>query len=150
MENEKKIKVAFIRGNSLNEWEGCLWNELESDFSVTGFCSQKNLYGITGLRYPIKRLASATDYWWLRQVEKFLAGRFQSLASLEKELANFDIAHTSEIFYFYTNQAVRAKKLNPKLKVVTTVWDNSFGRFEYNYWPGFKQPPKFWRDKIKA
>ena len=67
---------------------------------------------------------------------------------LEKKLANFDIVHTCEIMNYYTYQAVAAKKLNKNLKVVVTVWDNSFGRFEYNYWPGFKMPPRYWRRQI--
>ena len=67
---------------------------------------------------------------------------------MEKKLANFDIVHTCEIMNYYTYQAVAAKKINKNLKVLVTVWDNSFGRFECNYWPGFKMPPRYWRRQI--
>lgn len=150
MENEKKTKIALVRGNSFNEWEGKLWEHLSGDFLVTGFCSKKNLYNTKNIAYPVKRLSCSSDNRLRSRIALFLSGRFQEMPGLEKELAKFDIAHTAEISYFYTTQAVRAKKLNPKLRVVCTVWDNSFGRFEYNYWPGFKTPPAFWRKRINS
>ena len=148
MENKKKKKIALIRGDSLNEWEGGLWNELQSDFDITGFCSKNNLYSISNLTYPVRKFASTSDNFLMRNVSKFKYGIFQNMKGLENELEHFDIAHTAEISYYFTNQAVRAKKINKNLKVVTTIWDNSFGRFEYNYWPKFSMPPKYWREKI--
>lgn len=145
---EDKIKVALVRGDSLNEWEGKIWGELGDDFQVTAFCSKKNLYSAKNLKYPIKNLFSSSDNFLVHNLDKYLNGRFQNMFGLEKELDGFDIAHTAEISYFFTTQAVRAKNKNKNLKVVATVWDNSFGRFEYNYWPGFKTPPLFWRKKI--
>lgn len=150
MADRQKTTIALVRGDSLNEWEGKLWEQLGGEFSVTGFCSRKNLYNAENLSYPIQRLRCSSDGRLRSKIALFLRGRFQEMAGLEKELAKFDIAHTAELSYFYTTQAVRAKKLNPKLKVVCTVWDNSFGRFEYNYWPGFKTPPAFWRKRINA
>jgi len=142
-------KIALIRGDSLNEWEGGLWNKLGGSAEVTGFCSNKNLYSLNGLHFPVKKLSSSADSFFTRQYDKFFNARFQTMIGLEEELKNFDIAHTAEISYFFTNQAVRAKKNNPKLKVVATIWDNSFGRYEYNYWPGLGVPPAWWRRKIK-
>ncbi len=149
MENHSKIKVALVRGDSLNEWEGRQWEDLGNEFDITGFCSQKNLYPISGLSFPVTHLATSTDNRLHSLWDRFVHGKFQAMRGLEKKIQNFQIAHTSEISYFYTTQAVRAKKNNPALKVVATVWDNSFGRFEYNYWPGFGQPPAFWRKKIE-
>lgn len=150
MADGQKIKVALIRGDSLNEWEGKLWSRLDSRFEVTGFCSRKNLYNSSRLSFPVKRLATTTDNRVLSQLSKFTSGVFQKMDGLEQELVDFDIAHTAEISYYFTAQAVRAKKLNPRLKVVATIWDNSFGRFEYNYWPGRPTPPAFWRNKINS
>jgi glycosyltransferase involved in cell wall biosynthesis len=150
MENKETIKVALIRGDSLNQWEGGLWDKLGENIEVTGFCGHHNLYKLDGLTFPIKKLTNTVDNFLTRQYDKFINARFQSFIGLGAELQSFHIAHTAEISYFFTNQAVRAKKNNPKLKVVTTVWDNSFGRFEYNYWPGFKMPPLFWRKKISS
>lgn len=149
MENEK-IKIALVRGDSLNDWEGRLWADLSADFDVTAYCSKHNLYRAELLPYLCKRIYSSTDNRILSICEQYLFGCFQTMFGLEDELKDFDIVHTAELFYDYTNQAVRAKKMNPKLKVVATIWDNSFGRFEYNYWPGLAMPPAWWREKIAA
>lgn len=143
MASEKKTRIALVRGDSLNTWEGVLWEQLPDFFDVVGFCSQKNLYA-TELSFPVKRLHASTDSRVLNPIIVRACGRFQWMFGLERKFSSFDIVHTSEISYFYTTQAVRAKKLNPKMKVVTTVWDNSFGRFEYNYWPWFSKPPRYW------
>jgi glycosyltransferase involved in cell wall biosynthesis len=145
-----KIKIALVRGDSLNEWEGKLWENLGDSFEVTGFCGEKNLYPIKNLSYSVKHLPCSTDNFFVNNYDKYVEGIFQKMSGLEKELHKYDIVHTAEISYFFTTQAVRSKKLNPKLKVAATVWDNSFGRFEYNYWPSFKNPPAFWRNKMNA
>lgn len=150
MENSKKIKVALVRGDSLNEWEGKLWEGLGDSFEVVGFASEKNLYNDKNLNYSVKRLPTSSDNFFVSNFKKYFQGRFQEMTGLEEELADFDIAHTAELSYFYTTQAVRAKQKNKNLKVVATIWDNSFGRFEYNYWLGLATPPKYWREKIKT
>ncbi|MEI8361143.1 MAG: glycosyltransferase family 4 protein [bacterium] len=146
MNKDQNIKVALVRGNSLNNWEGKLWEDLEN-IAVTGFCTNKNLYQFN-LAFPVKRMYSTADNFITRQVDKFLRARFLAMPGLESELDQFDIVHTAELSYWYTNQAVRAKKSNPNLRVVVTIWDNSFGRFEYNYWPWFKKVPAWWRKLI--
>lgn len=148
MEEKQRKKVALIRGDSLNGWEGKIWDGLSREFDVHGFCSNRNLYAVDTLSYPITRLKSSSDSFFARQYNKFVHGSFLAMSGLEEELSGFDIAHTAEIYYAYTTQAVNVKKKNPTLKVVTTVWDNSFGRFEYNYWPFLSTPPAFWRRKI--
>lgn len=150
METQEKIKVALIRGDSLNDWEGSLWSGLGNDFSVTAFCSRKNLYRPKLLPFDIVNLRSSTDSRLASYYERYVNGCFQKMYGLEDKIKGFDILHTAEIFYGYTNQAVRAKQINPKIKVVATIWDNSFGRFEYNYWPGFSMPPKYWRNKLNS
>jgi len=149
MAHEKKTKVALIRGNSLNEWEGSLWNAINTEFDITGFCSQKNLYPIENLEYKVNKLRTTSDNVVVNNAYKYACGVFQKMYGLEKSLKNFDIAHSVEISYFYTLQAVRAKKKNPKLKVVSTVWDNSFGRYEYNYESGLGSVQKHWIIKMR-
>jgi len=147
MSKDKK-HVALIRGNSLTDWEGKLWENLPEDFIVEGFCTRKNLYP-THLNYPVNILRSTVDGFILNNVSKYCFGFFQKMYGLEQYLRNFDIAHTAEIYYGYTSQAVSAKKINPKLKVVCTVWDNSPDRFEFGYWPGLEKSPQIWINKMK-
>ncbi len=142
------MKVALVRGASLNEWEGKLWEGLPVGVKVVGFCSGRNSFSTANLRYPITHLPCSSDSRLNAARLFYTQGVVQKMSGLESALTDFSIAHTAEISYFMTNQAVRAKKMNPNLKVVTTVWDNSFGRYEYNYWPGLAVSPKYWRTKI--
>ena len=148
MENSKKIKIALVRGDSLNEWEGMLWENLGDNFEVVGFASERNLYNDKNLNYSVKRLPTSSDNFFVSNYKKYINGVFQEMTGMEDELIDFNIAHTAELSYFYTMQAIRAKEKNKNLKVVATIWDNSFGRFEYNYWLGLAMPPKYWREKI--
>lgn len=148
MDTTAKIKVALVRGSSLNEWEGKMWENIAPNIETTGVCSPHNSFSTANLSYPVVQLPCSGDSRLCSAWLFYAQGVVQKMFGLEKVLQDFHIAHTAEIHYFLTNQAVRAKKHNPKLKVVTTVWDNSFGRFEYNYWPGFKYPPAYWRQKI--
>lgn len=145
---KKNVKVALIRGNSLNEWEGKSWEHLESDIEVTGFCAQKNLYALKNLSFPITQLTTSTDNTVTHLFSSYIQAQFQRMSSLKDALVSFTIAHTAEIYHYYTYQAVQAKQKNKNLKVVVTVWDNSFGRFEYNYTSRLKNPPRFWQHKI--
>lgn len=128
--------VALVRGNSLNNWEGSLWNELEDEFEITGICTRKNLYATDDVTYPVQRCGSAVDYRVTRVGQLYLHGVIQHMRGLNNKLTGVDIVHTSEVQYNYTAQAVRAKKENPDLRVVVTVWDNSIGRFEQTRLPG--------------
>ena len=130
MAETQATRVALVRGNSLNEWEGALWGALPPEFSVTGFCSVRNAYPTTGLPYPVVSVRSTTDFRICNAFAQIVRGRFCYMRGLESRLADFDIAHTAELYYAYSLQAVRAKQANPRLKVVSTLWDTSPGRFD--------------------
>lgn len=144
---EKLISVALVRGDYLNEWEAKLWEGLPNVRTV-GFCSKKNTRSLKNLKLQYKKLVSTSDNFLLKNFYKYFFGQYKKMFGLEKELVNFDIAHTMELYNDFTTAAIRAKKMNSKLKVVVHVADNTFGRFEYNYWPGFKIAPAFWRNKM--
>lgn len=143
-----KIRVAQLRGNGLSDRETKTWKYFSDDFVQTVFSTKKNTFAFSPLPFPITTLRSSSDNFFSKNFYKYFFGQYQRMFGLEKKLVNFDIVHTCEIMNYYTYQAVAAKKFNKNLKVVTTVWDNSFGRFEYNYWPGFKVPPLYWRRQI--
>lgn len=141
-------KVFLVRNNSLNTWEGQAWNGLPG-WEVTGVCAKHNLYPLAGIEYPIITLPSATDWKVWHRFEQIVSARQQRMFGLEKTLGSATIAHTAEIYYYYTQQAVQAKTLNPNLKVVTTVWDNSLARFKGPQWPGPGKMPAWWQHKIE-
>ena len=146
----KKIKVALVRGDNLQEQEANLWENLGEKFETEAFCGKKNVFSVDNINLKINRLPASSDNFFTKNFFKLFFGQYKRMFGMEKRLASFDIAHGGEALNYYTLQCVRAKKLNPKLKVVVSFVDNTFGRFEYNYWPGFKVPPKYWRDNINS
>lgn len=148
MEHQKNIAVALIRGDSLNPWEGKMWDSLPGNFSVTGIAAKKNLYPIETIGYPIIQLPTSTDTRLTSAIDRYFFSGLQTMIGLEKSLLGFDIAHSAEIYFSYTLQAVRAKKKYPHLKVVASVSDNSFGRFEFHYTPPLAHPPGWWKRKM--
>ncbi|OGH68388.1 MAG: hypothetical protein A3D53_02905 [Candidatus Magasanikbacteria bacterium RIFCSPHIGHO2_02_FULL_45_10] len=145
------INIAIVRGDSLKKQETQVFEQFDKEkFNITACCGLKNIPSLEGVSLPVKRLRSSADTFVGKNFYKYLFGRYNMLFGLENELRAYDIAHTVELYNYYTLQAVRAKRLNTKLKVVTTVVDNTFGRFEYNYWPRFRMPPAYWREKINV
>lgn len=145
---EQKITVAQLRGNGLSDRETKTWEFFPSDIVQTVFTTHKNIYAQSPLPFPLVKVRSSADNFFTKNFYKYFFGQYQHMFGLEKHLADFAIAHVGELYNYYTYQAVQAKKNNKKLKVVATVWENSFGRFEYNYWPGFKIPPRYWREHL--
>lgn len=146
----EKIKVALVCGDSLKEQSAKLWEGLDERIETAAFCGKKNVFPLDNINLKIKRIPSTADNFLTKNYFKYANGQYQRMFGLEKEVAKFDIAHAVEAYNYYTLQCVRAKKLNPKLKVMATFVDNTFGRFEYNYWPGFSCPPKYWLDKVNS
>jgi glycosyltransferase involved in cell wall biosynthesis len=143
-----KIRVAQIRGDGLSDRETKTWEYFPEDIDQTIFAPRRNNFSISKLPFPITTLKASSDNFLTKNLYKYFFGQYRRMFGLEERLKDFDIAHAGELFNFYTYQCVRAKKIHKKLKVVATVWENTFGRFEYNYWPGFKIPPRYWRDQI--
>lgn len=148
--SDKKILVAQIRGDGLSDRETKTWQYFPEDIVQTIFAAKKNVYAQSALPFPITTLSASSDNFLLKNFYKYFFGQYKRMFGLEKRLAGFDVVHAGELYNYYTYQAVSAKKLNKNLKVVATVWENSFGRFEYNYWPGFKMPPRYWRRQVKT
>lgn len=146
----EKIKIALVRGDSLKEQEAALWEGLGDQFETTAFCGRKNVFPLHNINLEVVRLPATADNFFLKNYFKYGFGQYQRMFGLEKKLIDFNIAHGVEAYNYYTLQCVRAKKKNPKLKVVANFVDNTFGRFEYNYWPGFISPPQYWRKKING
>lgn len=144
----KKIKLALIKGDGWTEWEGKGWQELEDVLDMTVFINRRTQYDTSRVNIKTVGLPCSNENFFLKNYFKYIKGQYKTLFGLEKKLAGFDIAQGLDLYNYYTLQAIRAKKYYPNLKVVVQVFDNMPGRFEYNYWPGFKMPPRYWRKKI--
>ena len=152
MDEHKKIKLALIKGDGWTEWEGKGWQELEDVLDLTVFINRRmhGAYGTDRLNIKQVGLPCSNENFLIKNYFKYIKGQYKVLFGLEKKLAGFDIAQGLDLYNYYTLQAIRAKKYNPNLKVVVQVFDNMPGRFEHNYWPGFKMPPRYWRQKING
>jgi glycosyltransferase involved in cell wall biosynthesis len=146
----KKIKLAIVKGDGWTEWEGKGWQELEDVLDTTVFISRRAQYDTSRVNIKTVGLPCSNENFFLKNYFKYIKGQYKTLFGLEQKLAGFDIAQGVDLYNYFTLQAIRAKKYNPNLKVVVQVVDNMPGRFEYNYWPGFKMPPRYWRKKINA
>lgn len=144
----QQIKVAQLRGNGLSDREIKTWEYFPADIVSTVFETHKNALHFSPVSLPVVKLRASSDTFFTKNFFKYFFGQYQRMFDLESRLAPFDVVHTGELFNYYTYQAVAAKRKHQRGKVVATIWENSFGRFEYNYWPGFKMPPRYWREQL--
>src|SRR5258708_4973788 len=118
-------KVALVRGKFLNLYEMQSFAPLTNRFDMTAFSS---LFAIHK-RFPfgVVRLLSPMDlpsFPYRMQVLNRLFVDAHYLYGLEKALDGYDIAHTAETYYGYTQQCLDAKKKGYVKRVVCTVWEN--------------------------
>ncbi len=141
------IRVAQMRGNGLSDRETKMWDYLPAEIEQTVFMTKGNVYPQSSMPHKLVNVRATTDNVFTKHGYKYALGQYQRWFGIEEKLKGFDIVHAGETFNYYTYQAVQAKKKYGH-KVVAIVWENVFGKFEYNYWPGFKMPPKYWRDRL--
>ena len=121
------MRIAFVRGASLNPWE--LQNYAGLGDELVAFASRSGNFELDGVSVPVRRLPSTMDA--LRHLPALGRGaimRFggppEILFGLERALAGFDIAHVAELDQPYSAQALRARDAGRIRRVVATVWEN--------------------------
>ncbi|MBU1166823.1 glycosyltransferase family 4 protein [Patescibacteria group bacterium] len=123
-----KKKLAIVRGSNLNKWEMQNYENLTRFFDVTAFSASNSFFDTSGIMLKIKELPSPEKAFCripgAISLSKAASGSPQMLLGLEAELEDFDLVHTACLESAYTRQCIEAKKDNPKLKVVATIWEN--------------------------
>lgn len=123
------MKVSFIRGSYLNNFEGQNFNfKNQTDFSFNGYSS---LYPIDAhVPFSVIHLPSLSDICTvphIGNVVRFLANRTlgdsQVLFWLEKYITASDIVHTADPHYYYSYQAAQLRKRGKIKKLVSTWWE---------------------------
>ena len=123
------MRIAILRGESLNPWEMQNFEPLAARLDLTACASESCRYPVDALKIPVKQfpLRSASFDRWGRVAR--LAARLHlvrrpsaELVGLEEFLKPFDIAHSAETHLPITWQAARAKRQS-KLKLVLTCWE---------------------------
>lgn len=119
------MKIAIIRGKFLNRYEMQFYEPLAREFEITAFGSLKPFHET--FAFPVVKLPCPMDlpeFPYKMSMLNRLYVDAQYLYGLENNLKGFDIAHSAETYYRYTQQALDAKKKGYVKKVIATVLEN--------------------------
>lgn len=120
-----KPKVGIIRGKFLNKYEMQTLEYLNAKYSLTAFGSLTPFHD--KFTFPVKKLMSPMDLPEFPLKMPILNRLFidaHYLLGLESQLKGYDIAHSAETYYRYTQQCLNAKQKGYVKKVVVTVLEN--------------------------
>ena len=117
-----KPKIAIVRGKFLNKYEMQMYEPLVRTYDITAFGSLTSYHD--SFAFPVVKLPSPMDFPEFPYKMPVLNRLFVDahyLWGLENKLHDFDIIHTAETYFHYTQQCLDAKR---KAKVVATVLEN--------------------------
>ncbi len=120
-----KPKIAVVRGKFLNAYEMQFYEPLVKKFSITGFGSKTSFH--SRFAFPTIQLASPMDlpdFPFKMPVLNRIFTDAHYLFGLENKLKGFDIVHTAETYFHYTQQCLDAKRRGYVKKVIATVLEN--------------------------
>lgn len=120
-----KPKIAIVRGKFLNRYEMQFFEPLVDRFSITAFGSLHPYHD--RFAFPVVKLPSPMDLPDFPYKMPFLNRLFidaQYLLGLEERVKGFDLVHTAETYFHYTQQCLNAKKKGYVKKVIATVLEN--------------------------
>lgn len=124
-EDFMKPKVAIIRGKFLNAYEMQSYEPLVHRYALTAFGSLTSYHD--RFAFPVIKLPSPMDlpeFPFKMQILNRLIVDAQYLLGLEHRLKGFNLVHTAETYYHYTQQCLDAKQNGYVKKVITTVLEN--------------------------
>lgn len=119
------MKVAVVRGKFLNKYEMQFFEPLAGKFDITAFGSLTSFHD--QFRFPVIKLPSPMDIPEFPYKIPLLNRLFideHYLLGLERKLQGFDLVHTAETYFHYTQQCLNAKKKGYVKKVIATVLEN--------------------------
>jgi len=119
------MKVAVVRGKFLNKYEMQFFERLSPRFDITAFGSLTSFHD--RFRFPVVKLPSPMDipdFPYKMPVLNRLFTDAHYLLGLEGKLKGFDLVHTAETYYHYTQQCLNAKRKGYVKKVIATVLEN--------------------------
>jgi glycosyltransferase involved in cell wall biosynthesis len=126
------MKIAVVRGKFLNKYEMQFFEHLagsppggEAGFDITAFGSLTSYHD--QFRFPVVKLPSPMDlpnFPYKMPLLNRLCIDAHYLLGLEGRLKGFDLVHTAETYFHYTQQCLNAKKKGYVKKVIATVLEN--------------------------
>ncbi len=124
-------RVAIVRGKFLNRYEMQFFEPLTKRYDITAFSSLTPFHD--RFAFPVVKLPSPMDVPDVPYKMPILNRLFTDahyLFGLEDTLRGFDLVHTAETYYRYTQQALDAKKRGYVKKVIATVLETIPGNNE--------------------
>lgn len=119
------MNIAIVRGKFLNQYEMQSFAPLVGKCDLTAFGSRRPFHD--SFAFPIVKLPSPMDIPDFPHKMPILNRIYTDahlLFGLENRLRGFDIVHTAESYYRYTQQSLDAKKRGYVKKVIATVLEN--------------------------
>lgn len=118
-------RIAIVRGKFLNRYEMQFFEPLSSSYNITAFGSLSSYH--TQFSFPVAQLPSPMDIPDIPFKMQMLNRLFVDahyLFGLESRLVGYDLVHTAETYYHYTQQCLNAKRRGLVRKVIATVLEN--------------------------
>ncbi len=116
------MKIAIVRGSYFNKFEMQNYESLSQRHKITGFSGLKPIH--QKYSFPLVKLASPVDLpnfpFKMPVLNRLCLGDAMYLFGLEEKLKGFDLVHTRETYFHFTQQALNAKKRGWVKKVVCT------------------------------
>lgn len=122
---EEMKKVAIVRGKFLNAYEMQIFEPLTKKYDITAFGSKIPFHD--KFLFPVVKLFSPMDIPDFPKKMPVINRIFTDahyLYGLENKLKGFDIVHSAETYFHYTQQALDARRKGYVKKVVATVLEN--------------------------
>jgi len=129
-----KPVIALVRGAYLNPFEMQNYSPLRTNYHIIAYSSTMPIGAPETI--PTVRLPSITDSVTfafthrltilgkaIMYVARRTIGGEHILFGLEQKLLHTHIVHTADPHYFFSFQSVKAKRLNNRLRIVSTSWD---------------------------
>lgn len=123
-----KPKIAIVRGKFLNKYEMQMYEPLVGRYDITAFGSLTSYHD--AFAFPVVKLPSPMDLSFgagSRFARPFLNRLFVDahyLWGLEERLRGFDIVHSAETYFHYTQQCLAVKRAGRVKTVIATVLEN--------------------------
>lgn len=118
-------KIALIRGKFLTKYDMEPFEALSKKFDFTAFGSKTSRF--ENFVFPTVKLWSPVDlpsFPYKMQILNRLFIDAHVLYGLEDRLNGYDIAHSAETYFYYTQEALNAKRKGYVKKVVVSVLEN--------------------------
>lgn len=123
--NTPPVKIAFVRGSYINNFEAQNYILPSKHFTIVGFGSKRSLHN--HLPFPVVQLYSTHDLPIPQRLNKIfwnrLRGDSQNLFGLESYANKFDIFHTADPHYYYSYQLARLRSLRKISSLIVTSWE---------------------------